>query len=230
MSLPNRRAAALLATGAALTALLASGCSAFGAAAVTTTVTETVTETSRTTETSVSTRVSTTSTTVEATVTAVTTEISEATVTLTPIMDIPGPTTGTACPGSPEYSNEAADGLDAGVAAAWAQAVALANDDGITLCLHDGKRSRTQQQEIYDDYVRQYGRPTADELVLPPDLSSHVTGFALDVQPPAAHQWLQATGGALGFCRIYDNEPWHFEFRAAYQVTGCPDRLPEPVR
>ena len=51
-------------------------------------------------------------------------------------------------------------------------------------------------------------------------------GTAIDVQPYAAFTWLENTAGALGFCRMYDNEAWHFEFSEAYKTTGCPARLP----
>lgn len=220
-------AAAVLLAGVTL-----AGCSVFGAAEATTPPAETVTESVPVPTTVTATSWST------STVTARTTEVSTSvitpgvtvTVTETPIMDIPGPATGPACPGSPDYVNEATDGLDAAVADAWQDVVTIAADQGVTICLNDGKRSRTQQQEIYDDYLRQYGAQTADELVLPPDKSSHVTGFAVDVQPAAAATWLEDTAGVLGFCRTYDNEAWHFEYRSAYQVAGCPKRLPEPVR
>ena len=36
--------------------------------------------------------------------------------------------------------------------------------------------------------------------------------------------------GSYGFCRIYDNEAWHFEYNPAYRVAGCPKRLPKPER
>ena len=70
----------------------------------------------------------------------------------------------------------------------------------------------------------------ARTYVLTPAKSAHVKGYAVDVQPAAAYQWLQATKGKLGWCRIYDNEPWHFEYSLVYRASGCPDRLPMPVR
>lgn len=215
--------------GMSMLSLAVAGCSAMVPAPVTNAVTATVTQFATVTVPSATTAVSTTVSTTIDTVTSLITRTEAVTVTATPIMDIPGPATGPACPGAPTYVNEAPDGLVAAVKAAWADAVELAAADHVTLCLNDGKRSAAQQQQIYDDYLREYGEQTADELVLPPDKSSHVTGFALDVQPASAYQWLQATAGALGFCRIYDNEAWHFEYRAAYQVGGCPKRLPRPI-
>lgn len=216
------------AAGTALIAIAVTGCSALAPEAVTSTITHTITSVATTTMTAVSTAVSTALSTVVETVTG--TATSTETTTVTPVMDIPGPEDGPACPAAPDYYDEEPDGLNPKAVKALLAAKSAAADKGITLCVNDGKRSRTQQQEIYDDYLRRYGEQTADELVLPPDKSSHVTGFAIDVQPAAAYRWLQATAGSFGWCRIYDNEPWHFEYRAKYTTGGCPDRLPEPVR
>ncbi len=126
--------------------------------------------------------------------------------------------------------NEASTGLRSDVRTAWATVVKDGKRHGITVCLNDGKRSRAQQLAQYQDYVEQYGKAVADQLVLPPNKSAHVIGIAVDVQPAKAYQWLQSTKGSLGFCRIYDNEAWHFEFNPAYRTAGCPARLPKPER
>lgn len=144
--------------------------------------------------------------------------------------DAPGPDSGPACSANTAYFDEAPTGLRADVISGWQQAAKAAATDGVTLCLNDGKRSRAQQQAQFDDYAELYGEQVAAQLVLPPDKSAHVVGIAIDVQPATGYRWLQATGGALGFCRMYDNEPWHFEFNPAYRQTGCPDRLAEPPR
>jgi LAS superfamily LD-carboxypeptidase LdcB len=113
-------------------------------------------------------------------------------------------------------------------AAAWAAVLARAAQERVVLCLADGKRSAPQQQAVFDDYVQQYGLAMAQQYALPPQESAHVTGLAVDVQPAAAHQWLEATGGSTGFCRRYDNEAWHFEYDPAFAVQGCPPRSPFP--
>jgi len=100
----------------------------------------------------------------------------------------------------------------------------------VTLCLNDGKRSKAQQEALFDDYVKQYGPAAARVYVLKPDKSAHVKGYAVDVQPTAGFRWLQASEGRFGWCRVYDNEPWHFEYSAGYRTSGCPRRLPGPVR
>jgi hypothetical protein len=144
--------------------------------------------------------------------------------------DTPGPETGPVCAANHSYVDEKPTGLRSDVITAWHRAVSRAAAQGITLCLNDGKRSRAQQQAQYDAYVQEYGKQVADPLVLQPNKSAHVVGIAVDVQPATAYRWLQSTDGSLGFCRIYDNEAWHFEFNPTYRSTGCPARLPEPER
>lgn len=144
--------------------------------------------------------------------------------------DTAGPETGPKCATNAEYVDEQPTGLRSDVVTGWRAIEKAANADGVIVCLNDGKRSTAQQQAQYDEYLEQYGAEVADQLVLPPDKSAHVTGNAIDVQPQAAYQWLQASKGSLGFCRIYDNEPWHFEYDVAYFTGGCPARLPKPER
>jgi LAS superfamily LD-carboxypeptidase LdcB len=143
---------------------------------------------------------------------------------------VPGPDHGPPCAADPQYSDEPPTGLRSDALAGWVAVRKYAAARGVTLCLNDGKRSTAQQLALFQDYVRRYGRAAADDYVLPPAKSAHVKGDAVDVQPATAYRWLQATKGARGWCRIYDNEPWHFEYAAGYQLTGCPARLPRPVR
>lgn len=145
-------------------------------------------------------------------------------------LDAPGPDNGPSCSVDPQYSDEAPTGLRPDVLAAWVAVQKYAASKQVVMCLNDGKRSAAQQLALYDEYVQQYGKAAANVYVLPPDKSAHVEGYAVDVQPATAYQWLQATRGARGWCRIYDNEPWHFEYSRDYQSTGCPARLPKPVR
>jgi LAS superfamily LD-carboxypeptidase LdcB len=126
------------------------------------------------------------------------------------------------------YTDEPPTGLRPDAASAWGAVLAEAGQVGVDVCLADGKRSRAQQQQIRDEYVRDYGEEMAELYTLPPERSAHVTGIAVDVQPRAASSWLEGTAGRLGFCRTYDNEPWHFEFDASYSAGGCPARLPSP--
>ena len=148
------------------------------------------------TETSVVTSIAVATSTVTAT--QVTTSTVVTTVLRTaPDPDTPGPVGGAVCTPDPSYVDEPTDGLDPTVVSAWAQAVAAAAAQGVVLCLNDGKRSAGQQRQTYDDYVAQYGQAAADTLVLPPERSAHVIGYAVDVQPAASAAWLQATDGFL---------------------------------
>jgi LAS superfamily LD-carboxypeptidase LdcB len=135
---------------------------------------------------------------------------------------------GVMCAGYERFADEEPVGMRADAAAAWLAARAAGEAQGLTMCLADGKRSRTQQQQTYDDYVRRYGQAMADQYVLSPEKSAHVLGMAIDVQPYQAYTWLEGTNGALNFCRVYDNEAWHFEFDPSFSTTGCPARLAYP--
>ena len=141
---------------------------------------------------------------------------------------VPGPDRGPACSVARQFSDEAPTGLREAVVAGWLATRHAAARQGITLCLNDGKRSRAQQLATFDSYVEQYGTALARQYVLPPGKSAHVAGYAVDVQPARAYTWLQATAGKWGFCRIYDNEPWHFEYSTRYLERGCPARLDRP--
>lgn len=132
------------------------------------------------------------------------------------------------CVTNDTYFDEDPDGLRPDVIKAWRNVEKHANADGLIVCLNDGKRSTAQQQAQYDQYVREYGKKSADQLVLRPEKSAHVTGIAIDLQPADAYRWLGKTDGAYGFCRRYDNEPWHFEYDVSYFEKGCPARLPKP--
>ena len=59
-----------------------------------------------------------------------------------------------------------------------------------------------------------------------PDTSAHVSGDAVDIGPSAAAAWLSEHGAAYGLCRIYGNEPWHYELRP----DAIARRLPSHVR
>ncbi len=142
--------------------------------------------------------------------------------------NLPGPEGGTKCATNSSYYDEAPTGLRPDVITAWHNVEKGANADGIIVCLNDGKRSVAQQQKQYDEDVKEYGTAVADKMVLKPDKSAHVVGIAIDVQPAPAYQWLQATKGSYGFCRIYDNEAWHFEYDVKYFIHGCPPRQDHP--
>ena len=137
-----------------------------------------------------------------------------------------GPISGATCPVDKQYTDEQPTGLRDDVLAAYSSLRAKATEQKVTLCLQDGKRSTRQQQAQFDDYVQRYGSlEQARKYVLPPDESMHVKGIAVDVQPLSAAGWVERSAGAYGWCRRYENEPWHFEYDPAY-TKGCPALRP----
>lgn len=141
--------------------------------------------------------------------------------------EVPGPETGPVCPLDKRYVDEQPEALRADVSAAFQRLRGAAGEHQVRLCVNDGKRSRGQQQREFDAAVRKFGTPElAGKYVLTPDKSMHVKGIAVDVQPYASADWVEKNGPALGWCRRYENEKWHFEYDPGYATAGCPALLP----
>ena len=62
-----------------------------------------------------------------------------------------------------------------------------------------------------------------------PERSAHVSGDAVDIGPSGAAAWLSEHGAAYGLCRIYGNEPWHYELRPEAVDRGCPAMYADPT-
>lgn len=115
--------------------------------------------------------------------------------------------------------------LDPALRGALRRAATDADGDGVEILVHSGWRSRAYQEELLDEAVARYGsRAAAARWVATPDTSPHVSGKAVDLGPSDATAWLSAHGAAYGLCRIYDNEPWHYELRPDAVGHGCPPR------
>jgi len=100
---------------------------------------------------------------------------------------------------------------------------------GVQFTVDSGWRSRAYQQHLLEDAVAQYGSTQeAARWVATPETSAHVSGDAVDLGSTAA-QWLSRYGAAYGLCRIYGNEPWHFELRPAAIARGCPQMYADPT-
>jgi hypothetical protein len=56
-----------------------------------------------------------------------------------------------------------------------------------------------------------------------------VSGDAVDIGPSDATARLSARGAANGLCRIYGNEPWHYELRREARDRGCPPMYADPT-
>ncbi|MFK4090311.1 M15 family metallopeptidase [Kribbella sp. NPDC020789] len=84
--------------------------------------------------------------------------------------------------------------------------------DGISMQVTTGWRSKKYQIELMDKAIKEYGsREKARKFVADPDESHHVTGHAVDIGPTAADDWLIRKGNRFGLCQTYSNEIWHFE-------------------
>ena len=116
--------------------------------------------------------------------------------------------------------------LDPALLRAIQSAATAAAADGLTMTITSGWRSPEFQQQLLDNAVRTYGSlAAARQYVQTPAMSKHVTGEAVDVGGAGADEWLVANGSRFGLCRIYANEPWHFEL-ATDAMGNCPPLLP----
>lgn len=105
---------------------------------------------------------------------------------------------------------------------------AAASLAGVNLYIASGYRTQARQQYLFEEAIKKYGSETeAARWVLPPYLSHHPLGLAIDVNypnDPKGAKWLERNGSRFGLCRIFDNEWWHFE--APIAPGGiCPPRM-----
>jgi hypothetical protein len=120
--------------------------------------------------------------------------------------------------------------LDPDLLGALRQAAAAAADDGVEFFVDSGWRSREYQERLLREAVSKYGsQAQAARWVATPDRSAHVSGDAVDIGPSDATAWLSARGAAYGLCRIYGNEPWHYELRREARDRGCPPMYADPT-
>lgn len=105
-----------------------------------------------------------------------------------------------------------------------------ARRDGVSIELNSGWRSADYQEQLLEDAVSQYGsRAKAARWVATPETSPHVSGQAVDVDGSRATEWLADHGEDFGLCRVFRNEPWHFELRAEAAEEGCPRQYTDPT-
>jgi len=113
--------------------------------------------------------------------------------------------------------------LDRALLGALRRAATRAADDGVELFVDSGWRSREYQEHLLHEAISKYGsKAEAARWVATPDTSAHVSGDAVDIGPSDATAWLSAHGAEYGLCRIYRNEPWHYELRPDAIAHGCP--------
>jgi zinc D-Ala-D-Ala carboxypeptidase len=120
--------------------------------------------------------------------------------------------------------------LDPDLLAALRAAATQAADDGVELHVDSGWRSAAYQERLLRDAIAKYGSEAeARRWVATPDTSAHVSGDAVDIGPSGAAAWLSEHGAQDGLCRIYGNEPWHYELRPDAGANGCPAVYADPT-
>ncbi len=106
-----------------------------------------------------------------------------------------------------------------------------AREDGIEFYVSSGWRSPEYQEHLLEEAVSTYGsEEEAAKWVASPETSAHVSGDAVDIGPEEAMAWLDQHGERYGLCRIYRNEPWHFELRPEAIEQGCPAMYDDPTQ
>lgn len=102
---------------------------------------------------------------------------------------------------------------------------AAARKDGVSLKITSGYRSLERQTFLFKRAIKRHGSyEEAAKWVLPPDISHHPLGLAIDVNypdGPKAAYWLEVNGYKFGLCRVFKNEWWHFEGTIA-PGSKCP--------
>jgi hypothetical protein len=120
--------------------------------------------------------------------------------------------------------------LDLALLGALRRAATDAADDGVELYVDSGWRSPEYQEQLLREAILKYGSEAeAARWVATAETSPHVSGDAVDIGPSGAAAWLSVNGAEYGLCRIYGNEPWHYERRPEAIDHGCPAVYADPT-
>jgi hypothetical protein len=121
--------------------------------------------------------------------------------------------------------------LDPALLGALRQAATDAADDRVAFYVDSGWRSPKYQERLFQEAATKYGSDDeAARWVAPPNRSAHVSGDAVDIGHSDAAAWLSGHGAEYGLCRIYGNEPWHYELRPDAIDHGCPPMYADPTQ
>jgi D-alanyl-D-alanine carboxypeptidase len=120
--------------------------------------------------------------------------------------------------------------LDPDLLRALRRAATDAASDGVEVYVSSGWRSRKYQEQLFREAVSKYGsKEEAARWVATPGTSAHEAGDAVDVGHSDAEAWLSEHGARYGLCRVYGNEPWHYELRPEAIDHGCPHMYGDPT-
>jgi zinc D-Ala-D-Ala carboxypeptidase len=121
--------------------------------------------------------------------------------------------------------------LDPDLLGALRQAATDAERGGVEFFVNSGWRSPAYQEQLLQEAVSEYGsEEEAARWVATAETSPHVSGDAVDIGPSDATAWLSENGAEYGLCRIYGNEPWHYELRPEAIDQGCPPMYADPTQ
>jgi D-alanyl-D-alanine carboxypeptidase len=121
--------------------------------------------------------------------------------------------------------------LDPQLRQALGAAARDAASDRVEILINSGWRSPAYQERLLREAVSKHGsKKEAARWVATPTRSAHVAGEAVDIGPSRAAKWLSTHGDEYGLCRVYRNEPWHFELRPEAIDGGCPPMYANPTR
>ncbi|TCK24603.1 M15 family metallopeptidase [Pseudonocardia endophytica] len=124
----------------------------------------------------------------------------------------------------------AVTGLDPDLRSALRRAATDAARSGVTVRVTSGWRSARYQEQLLEEAVARYGsKAEAARWVATADTSLHVSGEAVDIGHSDAIAWMSRHGDTYGLCRIYRNEPWHYELRPDAADDGCPTPYADPT-
>jgi LAS superfamily LD-carboxypeptidase LdcB len=120
--------------------------------------------------------------------------------------------------------------LDPALLGALRQAATDAANEGVEFVVDSGWRSAEYQEKLLREAISKYGsEEEAARWVATPSTSAHVSGDAVDIGPSSSAAWLFERGARYGLCRIYGNEPWHYELRPEAIDRGCPPVYADPT-
>jgi D-alanyl-D-alanine carboxypeptidase len=120
--------------------------------------------------------------------------------------------------------------LDPALRYALRRAATDAAGAGVEFVVNSGWRSPAYQDQLLREAVSRYGSEAeAARWVSTADTSRHVSGHAVDIGPARAATWLAEHGADYGLCRVYRNEPWHYELRPGAVDDGCPPLYADPT-
>ena len=118
-----------------------------------------------------------------------------------------------------------------------------AKKENITIIINSAYRSYKKQEELYNQYLSQYGKEYTDAYAARPGHSEHQTGLTVDVttygsngdnfDKTEAFKWLQDNAHLYGFILRYpkgkeditgyDYESWHYRYVGVDAATTIHD-------